>query len=105
MYTYSDFAKAVYAELKPEESFEDWDGHTFYSSEAPPPEMTVCERVFKEGEAEYPYILAGKSYILLQLSCTDGAWEVFTSDEISTSVESYANEQLARAAWAVLLGE
>lgn len=49
MYSYQDFAKAVYAELQPGESFEEWDDHTFYSSEPPPPEMTFCERWFIKG--------------------------------------------------------
>ena len=29
MYSYQDFAKAVFDELKPGETFEEWDPHTF----------------------------------------------------------------------------
>lgn len=105
MYNYQDFAKAVYAELQPGESFEEWDDHTFYSSEPPPPEMTFSERWFMKGTTEAPYILGNENYILVQLSCTDGQWEIFTSDQESTSVVQYQSEVLAREAWAELLGE
>lgn len=105
MYNYQDFAKAVYDELKPGESFEEWDEHTFYSSEPPPPEMTFCERWFMKGSTENPYVLNGENYILVQLSCTDGQWEIFTSDQSSLSVVQYQTEAEARAAWSTLLGE
>lgn len=103
-YSYQDFAKAVYDELKPGESFQEWDDHTFYSQEPTPPEMTFCERWFIPGETETPFLLGGEKYILLQLSCTDGQWEIFTSDESSLSVVQYQFETDARAAWAELLG-
>lgn len=105
MYSYQDFAKAVYAELQPGESFEEWDDHTFYSSEPPPPEMTFCERWFIKGNSEAPYVLANENYILVQLSCTDGQWEIFTADQASTSVVPYQTEAGAREAWTFLLGE
>lgn len=105
MYNYQDFAKAVYAELQPDESFEEWDDHTFYSSEPPPPEMTFCERWFMKGNAPAPYTLNNENYILVQLSCTDGQWEIFTSDQESLSVVQYQTEAAAREAWASLLGE
>lgn len=56
MYSYQDFAKAVFDELKPGETFEEWDGYTFYSSEPPMPEMTFCERWFMKGNAPAPYV-------------------------------------------------
>lgn len=105
MYTYQDFAKAVYDELKPDESFEEWDDHTFYSSDPLPPEMTFCERWFMKGESPDAYILNNEKYILIQLSCTDGGWEIFTSDQVSTSFIPYSTEAAAREAWAALLGE
>lgn len=105
MYSYQDFAKAVYAELGPEMSFEEWDAQTFYSSEPPPPEMTFCERWFMKGSSELPYKLNNEDYLLVQLSCTDGQWEIFTSDEGSTSVVQYQTEDEARSAWTALLGE
>lgn len=104
MYNYQDFAKAVYDELKPGESFEEWDSHTFYSSEPPLPEMTVCERLFILGNSEQPYILNEQGYILVQLSCIGGQWEIFTSDEGSMSSVPYPTEAAAREAWAELLG-
>lgn len=102
---YQDFAKAVYDELKPGESFEEWDSHTFYSSEPIPPEMTYAERQFIKGKSAAPYILNGESYILVQLSCTGGVWEVFSSDTESTTSVPYATEAAARAAWIFLLKE
>lgn len=104
MYNYQDFAKAVYDELKPGESFEEWDSHTFYSAEPPPPEMTFCERWFIRGNAEHPYVLKDQGYILVQLSCTGDVWEIFTSDEGSMSSIPYPTESAAREAWAELLG-
>lgn len=105
MYSYQDFAKAVYAELQPGESFEEWDDHTFYSSEPPMPEMTFSERWFMKGNSEAPYILNNENYILVQLSCTGGQWEIFTADQESNSVVPYSTEEAAREAWAFLLGE
>ena len=102
-YSYQDFAKAVYDELKPDEAFEEWDDHTFYSSEPPPPEITFCERWFVPGQSTDAYVLGGETYVLLQLSCTDGQWEIFTADQISTAVVQYQFEADARAAWAELL--
>lgn len=105
MFNYQDFAKAVYDELKPGESFEEWDDHTFYSSEPAPEEMTFCERWFVKGESSYPYVLNGENYLLLQLSCTAGAWEIFVTNQESASSVPYPTEAEARAAWAVLLAE
>ena len=105
MYSYQDFAKAVFDELKPGETFEEWDDHTFYSSEPPPPEMTFCERWFIKGNAPAPYILNNENYILVQLSCTDGQWEIFTADQESNSAVQYQTEAEAREAWTFLLGE
>lgn len=105
MYSYQDFAKAVYAELQPGESFEEWDSHTFYSSEPPMPEMTFCERWFIKGNSAAPYVLNNENYILVQLSCTDGQWEIFTADQDSNSAVQYQTEAAAREAWAFLLGE
>ncbi|WGL32515.1 hypothetical protein Arash_gp64c [Salmonella phage Arash] len=105
MYSYQDFAKAVFDELKPGETFEEWDAHTFYSSEPPMPEMTFCERWFMKGNAPAPYILNNENYILVQLSCTDGQWEIFTADQESNSAVQYQTEAEAREAWTFLLGE
>ena len=105
MYSYRDFAKAVFDELKPGETFEEWDGHTFYSSEPLMPEMTFCERGFMKGNAPAPYILNNENYILVQLSCTDGQWEIFTADQESNSAVQYQTEAEAREAWTFLLGE
>lgn len=105
MYSYQDFAKAVFDELKPGETFEEWDGYTFYSSEPPMPEMTFCERWFMKGNAPAPYILNNENYILVQLSCTDGQWEIFTADQDSNSAVQYQTEAEAREAWTFLLGE
>lgn len=105
MYSYQDFAKAVFDELKPGETFEEWDGHTFHSSEPPMPEMTFCERWFMKGNAPAPYILNNENYILVQLSCTDGQWEIFTADQESSSAVQYQTEAEAREAWTFLLGE
>lgn len=105
MYSYQDFAKAVFDELKPGETFEEWDGYTFYSSEPPMPEMTFCERWFMKGNAPAPYILNNENYILVQLSCTDGQWEIFTADQESNSAVQYQTEAEAREAWTFLLGE
>jgi hypothetical protein len=105
MYSYQDFAKAVYAELQPDETFEQWDDHTYYSSEPIPEEMSFCERWFIKGEGEVPFVLGGENYLLVQLSCTSGVWEIFTGDQASQSVVEYMNETEARAAWAELLGE
>ena len=105
MFTYQDFAKAVYDELKPEESFAKWDDHTFYSSEPQPEEMTFCERWFLKATTDHPYLLNDEGYILVQLSCTLGQWEIFTSDQSSTSAVQYQLESAARAAWAEMLGE
>lgn len=105
MYSYQDFAKAVFDELKPGETFEEWDGYTFYSSEPPMPEMTFCERWFMKGNAPAPYVLNNENYILVQLSCTDGQWEIFTADQESNSAVQYQTEAEAREAWTFLLGE
>lgn len=105
MYNYTDFAKAVYDELKPGESFAEWDDHTFYTQDPLPKEMSFCERFFIKGSSETPYTLNGENYIIVQLSCTSGAWEIFTGDQVSTSSVPYATEDEARAAWAELLGE
>lgn len=105
MYNYQDFAKAVYAELQPGESFEEWDDHTFYSSEPPSDEMTFCERWFIKGMTEAPYVLNGEDYILVQLSCTQGQWQIFTGDQESQIAVDYQTEAEARNAWAELLGE
>lgn len=105
MYNYTDFAKAVYDELKPDESFAEWDDHTFYTQDPLPEEMTFCERFFIKGSSEAPYVLNGENYILVQMSCTDGQWEIFTGDQVSQSVVQYQLESEARASWAELLGE
>ena len=102
---YQDFAKAVYDELKPGESFEEWDPHTFYSSEPIPKEMTHCERRFIKGHSEHSYVLNGDLYILMQLSCSGGVWEIFTSDQGGMSVVQYATESAAREAWTKLIGK
>lgn len=101
---YQDFAKAVYDELKPGESFEEWDSHTFYSSEPIPKEMTHCERRFIKGHSEHPYILNGDLYILVQLSCMGGVWQIFTSDQSVTSSLVYPDKAQALSAWTALLG-
>ena len=101
---YQDFAKAVYDELKPGESFEEWDPHTFYSSEPIPKEMTYCERRFIKGHSEHPYILNGDHYILIQLSCMGGVWQIFTSDQSVTSSLIYPDKAQALSAWTALLG-
>ena len=69
------------------------------------PEMTFCERWFMKGNAPAPYILNNENYILVQLSCTDGQWEIFTADQESNSVVQYQTEAEAREAWTFLLGE
>lgn len=102
MYNYQAFAKAVYDEVNPGVTFEEWDANTFYSSEPPPPEMTFCERWFRKGYSEFPYLLNDEAYILIQLSCTDGQWEIFTSDQSGTSAVPYQTEAEARAAWSEL---
>lgn len=101
---YQDFAKAVYDELKPGESFEEWDSHTFYSSEPMPKEMTYCERRFIKGHSEHPYVLNGDHYILVQLSCIGGVWQIFTSDQSVTSSLVYPDKAQALSAWTALLG-
>ncbi len=102
---YQDFARAVYDELKPGESFEEWDSHTFYSTEPLPPERTFCERHFLKGKSDNPYLLKNEEYILVQLSCTSGVWEIFTSDQGGMSVVQYATESAAREAWTKLIGK
>lgn len=99
---YQDFAKAVYDELKPGESFEEWDSHTFYSSEPIPKEMTHCERRFIKGYSEHPYMLNDEAYVLIQLSCMGGVWQIFTSDQSGTSSLVYPNEAQALSAWKLL---
>jgi hypothetical protein len=58
-----------------------------------------------KGNAPAPYILNNENYILVQLSCTDGQWEIFTADQDSNSAVQYQTEAEAREAWTFLLGE
>jgi hypothetical protein len=107
-YLYADFAKAVYESLvaagSTEQSFEEWDNENFWSTEPPPSDMTVCERVFVPCAGfEDPFLLEGNDYVKLQLSCTGGAWEIFIGGQFYLDVTQYQTEEDARAAWEVLL--
>lgn len=110
-YSYADFAKATYESVKdsldPAQTFEEWDNENFWSTEPPPSDMTVCERVFVPSKGfDMPFELDGVQYVKLQISCTGGAWEVFISDAFNVvSVTSYGSEELARAAFAELLAK
>lgn len=110
-YSYVDFAKATYDSVKdsldPAQTFEEWDDENFWSTEPPPSDMTVCERIFAPCAGfEMPFQLDGVEYIKVQLSCTGGAWEVFLSDAFEVqSVTEYPTEEAARAAFAALLAQ
>jgi len=109
-YSYADFAKASYEEVKdsldPAQTFEEWDGENFWSTEPPPSDMTVCERTFVPAEGfDMPFELGGKQYVKLQLSCTGGLWEVFISDAFNPTVTQYTSEEEARAGYDALLAQ
>lgn len=110
-YSYADFAKATYESVKdsldPAQTFEEWDNENFWSTEPPPSDMTVCERMFVPCAGfDMPYELNGVQYIKLQISCTGGAWEVFISDAFNVqSVTQYSSEEEARAAYDALLAQ